>query len=111
MLTKDKFLLYKRTVKVYPMQTREDEYGHIEEQYDEGYDLDTPVMITPEKQDEAYPKSYGMTDYSRFEFVYYGVNKLKPLDKVIDGDNTYKVVAVTPYQTHKVVKLEMLQNV
>lgn len=105
-LTERKFLLYKRILTVSPMQKRTDEYGHVEESYGEPYELDTPVMITPEKQDEEHPKPYGIHDVSRFEFVYYGTKTLHPLDRISDGETTYTVVKVTPYQTHKVVLME-----
>lgn len=106
-LTEDRYTPYKADYTVMVKATAKDEYGA---EYTTTTVGDTiHVMWTP-VSDVSVIEAYGERVINMLQCVLYGVGNIHHNDQVEVNGETYQVVEIKRYQTHRVVVIERLAN-
>jgi hypothetical protein len=104
-LTEDRYAPYKADYVIQTKATQKDAYGA---EYTTTTDGDTiHVMWTP-VSDVSVIETYGERVINMLQCVLYGTANVKHGDQVDVYDETYQVVQIKRYQTHRVIVIERL---
>lgn len=103
MLTKDKFLQFKKDYSVFGMHTVLDDYNNEQLVMDTDAKEVIHVMITP-VEDAAAIETYGADAEKMVQCVLYGDADISEHDRIQYNDEWYEITSIMRWNTHRVVR-------